>query len=78
MISKSVFLQEIDTLVAAFNYTLPEQTIETYYRFLSPEFDDEGFQRAVACIVQDKKRFPAIADFLETRRGDSRDPYSGW
>lgn len=75
MISKSVFLQEIDTLMAAFNFAVPEKTIETYYSFLSPEFDDEGFQRAATCVVKYNKRFPTIADLLDVKQAANKPWY---
>lgn len=68
MISKDVFLHEMETLTAAFNYTLPERSIETYYSVLTTEFDDPDFQSTVSEIVRHNKRFPVVADFLEVKR----------
>jgi len=68
MISKGVFLAQMQVLMQAYNHGLPETSIETYYQFLTDAFDDEGFKRITGLIIRDNKRFPTIADFMEAQR----------
>ena len=64
MISKKVFLQNIELLMAAFNYTLPDKSVEVYYNQLKDECDDAKFERVVKDIIRHNKKFPLIADFV--------------
>ncbi len=71
MISKGVFLAQMQVLMQAYNHSLPEASLETYYTFLSKEFDDDLFRQAVKAIVLSSRRFPAISDFMESKKGSN-------
>ncbi len=75
MISRPVFLEQIETLMAAFNYGLPEKSVAAYYDFLKSEFDDEGFRDVTEQIIKSNKRFPTVADFMEVKRAGQKPWY---
>lgn len=70
-ISKKDFLAGIRQMESAYNYVMPEEQFEAYYRRLKDLFTNEGFSQAVERVIMAENRFPAISTLAKykTKRG---------
>ncbi len=73
----NVFAEGMKTLAETFNYSPGEGQLKVYYKKLAEDFDDVGFQVAVAIILETEYRFPPIAAFYKTKPSSTTSPFYG-
>lgn len=73
MLSKKTFLEGIEKLQAAFNYSMTEAQLGIYYETLK-ELNDKGYNEAVKLILRSEHRFPSIATIFSSVQSFSEKP----
>lgn len=70
MISKKIFLEQIEKLQTAFDEEVSESRFRVYYDTLSSDFTDKDFLEQVNVVLRNNFKFPAIAAFYRGEGGE--------